>query len=344
MPDKDYRLVVIGASAGGHSAVIELLNQMPADINAAFVIVQHTSADASLYFGQILQKRTKLHVEYATHGKKIERGGVYLSIPDHHLLVDDEGTLILSKGPTENRTRPAIDPLFRNAAASFSNRVIGIVLTGMLNDGTSGLIAIKKCHGYTMVQSPKTAEYPEMPNHALQAVKPDICCSIEEMGGKIQKLVKGPLKDRVDVPTYIRQEAAISRMIDSRIDLENELGEKVPYGCPECGGPLWQMKNEDTVRFRCHTGHGYTAEALINGQNAQIEESLWIALRTLEERINILRKTLLNHEKHNHEPLIVNTRKKIEETEKSITILREAMQIRPPVQEGLGTSIEIADC
>lgn len=343
--NKETRIIVIGTSAGGYAALKELFNEMTSDLNAVFLVVQHTASDATNYFAEVLQKVTSLKVQYAEQDMVIEAGNVYLSVPDYHLLINGE-RLFLSKGPTENLSRPAIDPLFRTAAANYGNRVIGIILTGLLNDGTSGLLAIKNGNGITIVQNPKDADYPEMPNFALQTVQPDWCSNLAEMSNLIMKLLHLDPPEAVEIPKYVKQEASIAMKIASRMRLEEEIGDQVPIGCPECQGPMWLMEHEKFFpRYRCHTGHGYTTETLLQGQTTRIEESLWVALRTLEERIYLLKKSILINKERGFDSLSRSLKQKLQETERSRDILKEAMDMPPPKFNDRDlTTTEIGDC
>ncbi|RYY23475.1 MAG: chemotaxis protein CheB, partial [Sphingobacteriaceae bacterium] len=184
------QVVVIGASAGGYTALIKLIEQFTPDFPAPILVVQHISADAS---GNVLldalNKFGKLKCVHATHEEMPQNGVVYLAPSDHHLMLAESGHLHVTKGAQENRSRPAIDPLFRSAAVAFGNRVTGVILTGYLDDGTAGLIAIQRCGGTCIVQDPKEADYPDMPTNALNQVKVDYCVPIAEMGPILLKLM-----------------------------------------------------------------------------------------------------------------------------------------------------------
>jgi two-component system, chemotaxis family, protein-glutamate methylesterase/glutaminase len=206
---------------------------------------------------------------------------------DYHLLVKKK-MLLVTKGARENRYRPGVDPLFRSAAVTHGPGVIGIVLTGMLDNGTAGLIAIKKCGGVTVVQDPKDAAYPEMPESVLNNLTVDYCLPVAEMGRLLEQLTHKPSGKRKAIPTDIRTEAEIAERVLSDVAQVNTLGSQVPYNCPNCGGVLWEIDNTDVQRFRCHTGHSFTAAALLTSQSEKIEETLWISLRMFEERKNLL--------------------------------------------------------
>lgn len=283
------QVVVIGTSAGGLQALIKLIGQLQADFSAPVLVVQHISADAS---GNVLldglNKNSKLKCFHATNGMQLESGHLYLAPSDHHLMVDGGRKILITKGASENRSRPAIDPLFRSAAVAFGNRVIGIILTGYLDDGVAGLKVIQRCGGICIVQDPADADYPDMPNNALKQVKPDYCLPIEEMGSVLYQLLSRKIGKRPKTPKDILVEAKIAERVLSDLPSVNALGEQVPFNCPDCGGVLWKMDMDSSLRYRCHTGHAYTAASLLAEQTKKIEETMWIALRMFEERKNLL--------------------------------------------------------
>ena len=286
---KTGRLIVVGASAGGLQAITALIEQLPENFPAPLLIVQHISADAS---GDVLlntlNKHGKLNCLHAVDGEAMKAGHVYLAPSDHHLLAGIDGRLRVTKGAQENRSRPGIDPLFRSAAVAFGNRVIGVILTGYLDDGTAGLIAIQRCGGICVVQDPNDADYPDMPTNALNQLKPDYCAPISEMGGILSKVMTKNTGKQKAIPEDIQREATIAERVLSDLPSVNSLGEQVPFNCPGCGGVLWQIAKGKQLRYRCHTGHAYTAAALLAEQTKKIEETMWIALRMFEERKNLL--------------------------------------------------------
>ena len=282
------QIVVIGTSAGGLQALIQLISQLPPDFPLPILIVQHIAADAT---GSVLldemKKCSKLKCAHAVNGKSITSGKLYIAPSGHHLMVGNDKKILITKGAHENRSRPAIDPLFRSAAVAFGNKVIGIVLTGYLNDGASGLLAIKRCGGICIVQDPEDAQYPDMPRNALNQVKADYCIPISEMGSILSQLALRKTGKSKPTPKDILIESKIAERVLSDLDSVNALGEQVPFNCPGCGGILWQINGSD-MRFRCHTGHAYTSETLLAEQSNKIEETMWTALRMFEERKNLL--------------------------------------------------------
>jgi two-component system chemotaxis response regulator CheB len=174
------KLVVVGASLGGIAALKRLLSGLPADLDVAVMIVQHLSSQDDSYLPEILARSSRLPVTQAVHGIPLQGGRVYIACPNQHMVVMDQSIQHVF-GPRENRARPSIDALFRSAAVVYGPRTIGIILTGHLNDGTSGLSAIKRCGGVAIVQDPDEAEYPDMPRNALDAVEADHILPVDEM-------------------------------------------------------------------------------------------------------------------------------------------------------------------
>jgi two-component system chemotaxis response regulator CheB len=275
--------------------------------------------------GAALLRRLSRHKAFrcklAIDGESFKKGGIYIAPSDFHLLVK-KSTLLVTKGARENRYRPGIDPLFRSAAVSFGSRVIGVVLTGLLDDGTAGLAAIKKCGGITIVQDPQEATYPGMPQSALNNAIVDYCVPIAGMAPLIEKLTHQRPGKSKSIPQHIRTEAVIAERVLSNVEQVNGLGGQVPYNCPNCGGVLWEMSDANIQRFRCHTGHSFTASALLTSQSERIEETLWISLRMFEERKNLLNnmaKTQIRSEAHS------SYSERAKETEVHIQRIREML-------------------
>jgi len=194
----------------------------------------------------------------------------------------------LIHGPRENRARPAIDPLFRSAAVAYGGRVVGVILSGLLDDGASGLLAVQRCGGATMVQTPEDAAFPDMPKNALAAVEVDYQLPIAEMGPVLERLVHLPVNGTPPVPGELLLETKMLENFASNMATESMLGELVPYSCAECGGPLWEIEGETVRRYRCNVGHAFTAQTLLAEQGKEIEQALWLALRVLEQRVTLL--------------------------------------------------------
>jgi two-component system, chemotaxis family, protein-glutamate methylesterase/glutaminase len=288
MQNREHNIIVIGTSAGGLDALDNLIGQLPSDLPASIFIVQHMAPENT---GAPLIHRLSRHKSFrcrlAKNGEPFQRGRIYIAPPDNHLLIK-KNKLLVTKGARENRSRPGIDPLFRSAAVTHGARVIGVVLTGMQDDGTAGLIAIKKCGGITVVQDPKNAAYPGMSQSALNNLQVDYCVPVGEMGRLLDTLChEHPGKSKA-VPKDISTEAEIAERVLSDVAQVNGLGTLMPYNCPNCGGVLWEIDSPDLKRYRCHTGHSFTVSALLTSQSEKIEETLWVSLRMFEERKNLL--------------------------------------------------------
>jgi two-component system chemotaxis response regulator CheB len=317
--DGHHHIIVIGTSAGGMPALCQLVSQLTASLPAAVLVVQHLAPDSlGEHLVERLARHTSLPCHLAESGQPIELGHLYLAPPDRHLLVRD-GNLLVTKGPRENHYRPAADALFRSAAAYYGARVIGVVLTGMLHDGTAGLEFIKRCGGLALVQDPHDAEYASMPESALRNVDIDDVVPIARMGARLEELVFQNVTQILPIPEDIKLEAAIAERVVGTVDEAEQLGHTVPLTCPDCGGSLWQIEHGRVLRYRCHTGHAFTADSLLKQSQESLEESLWVALRMMEER-----KTLLtNMASRGEGSYSVQQEERIEEIKKHINRLRE---------------------
>ncbi|MBD0340709.1 MAG: chemotaxis protein CheB, partial [Microcoleus sp. Co-bin12] len=273
MPGHD--IIVIGSSAGGLKALGAIVGTLPTDIDAAIFIVQHLPADKPSILPQILADVGSLPASHASDGEPIQKGRIYVAPPDYHLLVN-QGSMRVVHGPKENRFRPAIDTLFRSAARAYGSRVVGVVLTGYLDDGTVGLQAVKKRGGVAIVQDPKEAEYPSMPKSALRYVKVDRCLPLAEIPHLLVQLSKQPAAEQEAYPMTeeIEIESNIAQQqMNTKELLENveAIGTRTTYTCPECNGSIWQVNNSEPLRFRCHTGHSFTADTFLAEQTQNLE-------------------------------------------------------------------------
>lgn len=280
--------VVLGASAGGIEALRRLLPAFEAGTDASVFVVQHLQADGKSVLDAVLSRATPYRVGFARDGEAIVPRRVYLAPPDHHLLVDADNVRLM-RGARENRSRPAIDPLFRSAAASRRGRVLACVLSGLLDDGTAGLVAVKRCGGLAFVQSAVDAIEPEMPQSAAAALGEDIdgVLTADELGRHLASLV-GTSAPAAEVPEDIQLERRMMLGEVDSLEALSQRGPPVPMSCPECGGPLWALFDGRLARFRCHTGHAYTAESLLSAQAQQVEQALWAAIKGLEQRGQML--------------------------------------------------------
>ncbi|MHA4806917.1 chemotaxis protein CheB [Flavitalea flava] len=284
-------IVVVGTSAGGMNALIELVAQFKEDLEVSVFIVMHLSrASISDFLFHRLQPHTALKCEVPKDGARIEKGHIYVAAPNQHLLVKRD-TIILGRGPEENRWRPSIDVLFRSAAASYNTKVIGIVLTGSLDDGTTGMLAIKRSGGVSIVQDPNEAEYPDMPLSVLNNMEVDYCVPLTKIGNIIYEIAKIE-PNEIQAPSDVIIESDIAERVVVNYENVRKIGEKSIYACPDCGGGLWAINKQTgkTDRYRCHIGHSYSENDLIIKQGQILETTLWTALRIMEERRNLLKK------------------------------------------------------
>jgi two-component system chemotaxis response regulator CheB len=284
-------IVVVGASAGGLNALIELVAQLEPGMNAAFFIVLHLSRTSiGDFLLHRLQPHTSLKCTIAINDKSIEKDHIYIAAPNYHLLLKKDN-IILGSGPEENRWRPSIDVLFRSAAAAFSTRSIGIVLTGLLDDGTTGMDAIRRSGGTTIVQDPNQAQYPDMPLSVLNSMEVNHCIPLSQMGRVISKITQTDPEEKPAPPDVLIESEIAERVV---VDYDNvaRLGEKSIFACPDCGGGLWYIENgaSNVNRYRCHIGHSYSENDLVAKQSEILESTLWVGLRIMEERRNLLKK------------------------------------------------------
>ncbi|HKH73108.1 MAG TPA: chemotaxis protein CheB [Vicinamibacterales bacterium] len=278
------RLVVIGASAGGIEALRSVLAGIPDTFPAAICVVLHTSPESPGVLADILNRSGQVPVSQASDKGRLVAGHVYVAPPDHHLLVEP-GRVRVVKGPREHRFRPAIDPLFRSAAQVFGPAVIGIVLTGNLDDGTAGLWTIKKLGGIGIVQDPSDAQFSSMPLHALNNVDVDHVVPLSGIAALLVALTADVReeRERVAVSRQIDVEVAIAKGESPRAAGLEQLGTPSAYSCPDCHGVLLELEDDGRIRFRCHTGHAYSVESLLAAMNEVIERAIISAVRALEE-------------------------------------------------------------
>jgi two-component system chemotaxis response regulator CheB len=319
-----HDIIVIGASVGGVEALSNLVAQFPEDLPATIFVVQHVIPTAAGYLANILNRAGPLPATTAQDCERFELGHIYVAPPDYHLLVK-QGGLRVTRGLRENRVRPAVDPLFRSAAVAYGARVVGVVLTGLQSDGTSGLLAIKRCGGITIVQDPKDALYPDMPLSALEHVEVDYCLPVLKMGAVLYRLSQEPPTEAPPVPEELRIEVDIAENPTDNHDCAKELGESVSATCPECGGPLWELRDAKLHRYRCRLGHAFTGESLLAGQSEVIEYALWAAVRTMEDRVRILMTLAEGRREHGQSRIADSYEMKAEELKMHAQQIRQML-------------------
>lgn len=279
-------IVVVGASAGGVEAMLNLFPHLPADFNAAILVVLHMPPHGVTNLHNIINQKSAIPAVLAEDDMPIERNKIYCARPDMHLIVEQE-RMLLRRGPRENHYRPAIDVLFRSAAFHYRERVIGIVLSGTLNDGTSGMWAIKEAGGIAVTQSSEDALFDSMPANVHDYVKVDYDLPAYEMAPLLEKLTRKKIKLSSQMNeeklAILQKEIEIAKNKNALKMGLYQNRELTPYTCPDCHGALVQIVEGNLIRFRCHTGHSYTVDALLAGITKNIENDLWQAMRGMEE-------------------------------------------------------------
>ena len=286
-----HDIIVIGASAGGLDPLRSIVAGLPRDLPAAVFIVQHVAATGVSLLPELLAHAGELPAFHAHDGMQIEHSHVYVAPPDNHMLIR-RGHIHVVRGPKENGFRPAIDATFRTAAQSYGPRTIGIVLSGMLDDGTAGLLAIKRRGGVAVVQDPAEAAYPSMPQSACRYVAVDTTLPAADMSALIVRLAHTPIIAEGDtlVDEQLDLEAGISAGDKIALDLATIIGETVPFSCPDCDGVLVEYYDGDLLRFRCQVGHVYSRESMFAQHAEMLDRSLWAAFNKLDERAHLAQR------------------------------------------------------
>jgi two-component system chemotaxis response regulator CheB len=313
-------IIVIGASAGGIAAIKKTIGGLSKNIDGAVIVVLHVSQQSNCsIIASILQKSTDLNCVTAEDGAMLQKGFLYLAPSGYQLMIKDN-RIMLTQGPYENKYRPSIDVLFRSAALYFRNRVIGIILTGLLEDGTSGMTAIKKGGGICIVQDPLDASFSDMPESVLNKIKPDFILPVEEICDVINKLLLKMLPPELPVVRETELEVKIvENMITNNSNLKI-IGEKSDFVCPDCGGELYTIKEESGRRYRCYTGHVYTERILDEVQDKKLLQSLWTSIRMFEEKANLMQ--LMSNRNDNDQLLTKSYNRRIAEINEHINTLK----------------------
>jgi two-component system chemotaxis response regulator CheB len=323
-PTSGRDILAIGASAGGVQALCEVIERLPPNLPAAVFVVLHLSPHGMSFLPAILQRTACMPVAHPEEGEAIRKGRIYVAPPDRHLAIRD-GHIHLSRNASENGHRPAIDVLFRTAARSFGARVVGVVLTGNLDDGTAGLAAIKACGGLAVVQDPKDSDYPGMPESAIANVQVDYVLPLADIGPQLDRLAREPL------PTGEADCGEAEEEPDAMGTSNEEAGGAGAPGvpssltCPECGGALFEKPGEGPLHFRCRTGHAYSPESLLAKQSDALEAALWAALRSLEENAALAYR--MERRANEHGNLLAGQRykRKAGDAEKHAEVLRSIL-------------------
>jgi two-component system, chemotaxis family, protein-glutamate methylesterase/glutaminase len=320
----DHGVVVVGASAGGVEALGDLAASLPGDLAAAVFVVLHLPATGTSALPEILRRRGPLPAAHVRDGEPIQPGRIYVGPPDHHVLLRT-GHVHLSRGPRENGHRPAIDPLFRSAAREYATRVIGLVLSGALDDGTAGLLAIKSRGGIAVVQDPADALYPGMPANALEQVPVDHVLAAASMGKLLARLIADVAEPPSDpAPTGMQVEVEMEGFSLAAFEGDHP-GRPSGFSCPDCNGVLWQIRDGGLERYRCRVGHGWSPESLLTQQSEALEAALWVALRSLEERAALARRLAEPARRRGHSITATRFEEQAAEAQQAARLVRDLL-------------------
>jgi two-component system, chemotaxis family, protein-glutamate methylesterase/glutaminase len=318
-----HSIIVLGASAGGVEALSTVMAGLPPVIDAALFVVIHMPAQSPSMLAAILDRAGPLPVCQATEGARIESGRVYVARPDNHLMLD-QGMMRIVHGPRENRYRPSIDVLFRTAAQAYGRRVIGVVLTGSLDDGTAGMVAIKRMGGMTVVQDPAEALYPSMPRSVLENVAVDHIAGMAQIPALLAYLVATmPAYNLPNAP--LSDDSPTSEMEAEMMQTNDLPGKPSPYSCPECHGVLWEIQDGAMTRFRCRVGHAYSPESMLAEQSDTLEEALWSALKTLEESASLSRRLEIQSNERGNQLMARRFAEKAAASERRAMVIRQVL-------------------
>ncbi|HAX77975.1 MAG TPA: chemotaxis protein CheB [Cyanobacteria bacterium UBA11372] len=335
-------IIVVGASAGGVEVLSQLVRGLPANLPAAIFVVLHISPNGPSVLPNILNRRSSLNAYHPKDGDPILHGRIYVAPPDRHLLVK-RGHVHVAHGPKENRHRPAIDPLFRTAARAYGARVVGIVLSGSLDDGTAGLIAIKNQGGVAIAQDPEEALYDSMPRSAIENVEIDCILPVSEMAHVLVRLANEPVAEiepeNNGSDRELEMESGMAELDIGAMQSSDRPGKVSGYSCPECGGVLWELEESNLLRFRCRVGHAYSAASLLDNQNQVLEEALWSALRGLKERGVLARRMALRAREQGHNLTAERFEAQAQEAERHAEVIRKVLLKGADEQNGAGEQV-----
>ncbi len=323
------RIVTVGASAGGVEALTRMAAELPADLPFAVLVVLHMPAAAPSVLARILDRAGPLPAETAVGGTALEAQRIYVCAPDRHLMVEDHRA-VLSQGPTENGHRPAINALFRSAALAYGPRAVGVLLSGVLDDGVLGLQAIQSRGGTTIVQTPDDAIFPAMPANALAVGAADYQVKATEIGSLLTQLAAQEHEERVaasDRNLELENQIAMARPFSTNVDIV-ALGPPSGFTCPDCNGSLATVGE---TNYRCHVGHAWSAEALLRARDDEVEGALWVAVRSLQEKVRLAERMAATA---GSEVLFDRYREQVTTAERALTILSSRKTAASPSTTG----------
>ena len=318
-------IVAIGTSAGGVAALLFLAKNLPAKLPASVLVTLHLPPHAGSVLDDVLSRAGPLNAAFAANGDVLRKGRIYLAPPGCHLIVEGE-RLALGGGPRENNARPAIDPMFRSAALCCGSRTIGVVLTGTLDDGASGLWAVKQAGGITVVQDPHEAAFPEMPRAALGLTEPDHIVGLAELPALLEKLVHEPAGEPRAIPDSLKYEIEVAKGGRSDMQHMDRIGRRSVLTCPDCDGVMWEIDEGKLTRYRCHQGHAYSADVMGVAIEESVRRALGSGLRALEERIALVKKLRKQAEQRDSMLVAANWADKARELEAEANTIRDSLR------------------
>jgi two-component system chemotaxis response regulator CheB len=326
-------IVAIGTSAGGVEALLFLAKNLPAKFPASILVTLHLPLHARPVLDEVLSRAGPLQATFAASGTVLRKGRIYIAPPGCHLIVEGE-RLALGEGPRENNARPAIDPMFRSAALCCGSRTIGVVLTGTLDDGASGLWAVKQAGGITVVQDPREAAFPEMPRAALGITEPDHIVGLAELPALLERLVHQPAGEPRPIPDSLKYEIEVAK--GGRSDMHNmdQIGRRSVLTCPDCDGVMWEIDQGKLTRYRCHQGHAYASEVMGVAIEESVRRALGSGLRALEERIALIKKLRRQAEQRDSRLKAANWADKARELEAEANTIRNSLRRIDEITEG----------
>jgi two-component system, chemotaxis family, protein-glutamate methylesterase/glutaminase len=320
-------VVVIGGSRGAFGVLKTMAAGLPPDLPSAVCIVLHIGRHESI-LPELVSKWGPLPARHPTDGEPLANGTIYIAPPGRHMMLS-HGQLKLRDGAAENFARPAADPLFRSAAVNYGARVVGVVLSGDLDDGASGLAAVHAHGGYCIVQDPADCEAPSMPRAALKAAGADAITSAQQLAQQIVAAVGGahaePREAKAMTTEDLDLEARLAQQIAVMPEELDRIGARAPLTCPDCGGTLWRMHDDHPLRFRCHTGHAFSVLSLEEGHEKATEGTIWAAIRAVKERIIFARERQKWAERIGDHQQIGFEQVRIEDGQKLVEMLRRTV-------------------